>query len=72
MCPIVESICILVTAKRSFVRDHSDPGCFQPNQQRQGLEALDAHSAWYRKDDIVLALLTKQKLPEWSDPREAN
>lgn len=34
MCPIVECICIAFTARRSFVRDPSAPGCFQLNQQR--------------------------------------
>lgn len=57
--------CIHSTAqfhKRSF--------CFgmlsaQSTKKGTMLEALDGHSTWYRKDDIVLVLLTKQELPEW-------
>lgn len=47
--------------KRSFC-----PGMLSAQSTNMLLKALDEHSTWKRKDDIVLALLTKQKLLEWS------
>lgn len=35
MCPTVECLCIVFTARRSFVRDPSASGCFQLSQQRK-------------------------------------
>lgn len=35
MCPTVECLCIVFTARRSFGRDPSASGCFQLNQQRK-------------------------------------